>query len=239
MQEIAIADIKIESRHRKQMGDIAALATSIEQIGLLQPIGVQPDHTLIFGHRRLLAFQHLGRTTIPATVINVPAIVLGEHAENEVRKDFTDSERVAIGLAVEAELGKRQGQRTDLAHDSQTGMFAELPVNLREVKSKETSEVAAKKAGYGSEKTYRDAKTVVQKGSPELIEAMDKGDIAISTAAKLADQPPEIQQQAVADPKAAIELAKKASAAKQSDIKQQASSICRREAQSEMETVRA
>lgn len=239
MQEIAIASIKIENRHRKKMGDIAALAASIEQIGLLQPIGIHPDHTLIFGHRRLLAFQHLGRTTIPATIINVPAIVLGEHAENEIRKDFTISERVAIGLAVEAELGKRQGQRTDLVSENQAIMFDELRQNFGEVETgKRTDEIAAGTAGFGNKETYRQAKAV-QKATPELIDAVDKGEIAVSTAAKLATAPAEVQQQAAANPKAAIELAKKASAAKQADIKKQADAIQKREAQAEMEAVRA
>ena len=91
-------------------------------------------------------------------------------------KSFTPSERVAIGLAVEAELGNRRGQRTDLAS-------GELPVNSPEVNSpecsgKETREIAAEKAGFGSEFTYRQAKAVVQNASPELIEAMDSGAVA-------------------------------------------------------------
>ena len=38
-----------------------------------------------------------------------------------------------------------------------------------------TREIAAQKAGFGSEFTYRQAKTVVQNASPELVEAMDNG----------------------------------------------------------------
>ena len=144
--------------------------------------------------------------TIPARVIDVPAIVLAEHAENEIRKDFTVSERVEIGKAVEAEiktqgerrgrpqqenenqrelveeiivqnfaqfesgqktrevaaekagfgnaveqeLGKRQGQRTDLGNEGQESLLGELPVNLPEVSGQESREVAAEKAGFGS-----------------------------------------------------------------------------------------
>ena len=40
--------------------------------------------------------------------MDLDAIILGEFHENEVRKDFTVSERVAIGKALEA-LGNRQG----------------------------------------------------------------------------------------------------------------------------------
>lgn len=97
---------------------------------------------------------------------------------------------MAIGKAVEEELGKRQGQRTDLVSEEQEQMFGELPQNFAEVAGKETLEIAASKSGFGNKETYRQAKTVTENATPELIEAMDKGDIAISTAAKLAGQPP-------------------------------------------------
>ena len=83
-------------------------------------------------------------------------------------KDFTPSERVAIGLAVEAELSNRRGS-------NQYQVKGELPVNSPEAAGKETREIAAQKAGFGSEFTYRQAKTVVQNASPELVEAMDNG----------------------------------------------------------------
>lgn len=101
------------------------------------------------------------------------------------RKDFTVSERVEIGKAVEAELGKRQGQRTDLGNDP-GGLLEELPQNFAEVETGESREIAAKKAGFGNRETYRQAKTVTEKAEPELVAAMDSGQVAISTAAKLA-----------------------------------------------------
>jgi hypothetical protein len=41
-----IANIKIGTRHRKDMGDIAGLAASIADVGLLHPIVVRADGTL-------------------------------------------------------------------------------------------------------------------------------------------------------------------------------------------------
>lgn len=220
--EIAIDSIHASNRYRKDYGDLAGLAASIEQLGLLQPIGINAENELVFGQRRLKAFQLLGRSTIPARVIDVPAIVLAEHAENEIRKDFTVSERVEIGKAVEEELGKRQGQRTDLANEGQESLLGELPVNCKEVAGKQTAAIAADKAGFDSEATYRRAKIVVEKAAPELVQAMDSGKVAISTAAKLATATAEVQRQAVADPKKAVELAKAASAAKVKEIRETA-----------------
>jgi N6-adenosine-specific RNA methylase IME4 len=63
----AINEIIVGDRHRKQAGDIAALAQNIDEIGLLHPVVIDPAGHLIAGARRLMAFQHLGCTTIPRT----------------------------------------------------------------------------------------------------------------------------------------------------------------------------
>jgi ParB family chromosome partitioning protein len=64
-----ISKIRVGERIRKDMGDIDALAASIEALGLLQPIVVSPDGRLILGERRLRAAQKLGWKTIPVMVI--------------------------------------------------------------------------------------------------------------------------------------------------------------------------
>jgi N6-adenosine-specific RNA methylase IME4 len=81
------------------MGDIASLAGSMAELGLLQPIVVRPDGILIAG--RLRAAERLGWETIRVTVVDLDEIARGEFAENAVRKDFTLSEAVAIKRALE------------------------------------------------------------------------------------------------------------------------------------------
>lgn len=51
----------------------------------------------------------LGLDEIEARTFDVPSITEGEYVENEVRKNFTVSERVAIGLALEEVMGERRG----------------------------------------------------------------------------------------------------------------------------------
>ena len=46
---IAIADIVLGKRHRKDMGDIPGLAASIDAIGLLNPITVDENGHLLAG----------------------------------------------------------------------------------------------------------------------------------------------------------------------------------------------
>ena len=112
LKSLNISTIKVGSRHRKDMGDLTALADSIREEGLLQPIGVTETMQLVFGERRLQATRDiLKKKTILARIVDVRSIIQGEYAENEIRKDFTPSERVAIAKAIERQIGNRRGQR--------------------------------------------------------------------------------------------------------------------------------
>lgn len=204
---VKIGEIKVGSRVRQDMGDIAALARSIEELGLLQPIGIDSENTLIFGHRRLQAFQLLGRDSIPARVISIPSLLAGEHAENEMRKDFTLSERVAIGKALEADLGERRGRP---ASSDNVQDFAHLD-------GKKTREVAAERAGFGNPETYRQAKKVVDEGAPELVQAVESGRVSVSVAATVAEAPKEQQREIVAKGEREILEAAKAIRAQRSE----------------------
>jgi hypothetical protein len=187
--EVPCGQIQVGERHRKEMGDLEGLAASIAREGLLQPVGITEDFWLVFGQRRLVAVQDILKwPTIPARVVRVSSIVAGEHAENEIRKDFTASERAAIGAAVEAELGERRGRNN--------------PDNCPEFQGTETRELAARKAGFDSYKTYERAKKVTELGAPELVAAMDAGEVSISAAAVLAQAPPEKQREIVQMPAA-------------------------------------
>lgn len=188
--EIRCDAIRVGERHRKDLGDLESLAASIATEGLLQPIGITEENVLVFGERRLRAVQDvLRREAIPARVVHVRSITAGEYAENELRKDFTPSERVAIGKTLEVEIGDRQGTRTDL----------ELRRNCGEVPGR-TVDIAAQRAGFGSTETYERAKTVVDHGAPELVAAMDSGDVSIHAASVIATQPPERQAEIVKTP---------------------------------------
>lgn len=93
--------IIIGERHRWDLGNIDSLARSIAELGLLHPIVIKPDGTLIAGERRLAACRQLGWDYISVTVVDLGQIVRGEFAENAERKDFTLSESVAIKRALE------------------------------------------------------------------------------------------------------------------------------------------
>jgi ParB family chromosome partitioning protein len=192
--EIPCDQIRIGERHRKDLGDLEGLAASMAREGLLQPIGITEDFRLVFGQRRFLAARdRLKWPRIPARVVRVSSLLAAEHDENEFRKSFTASERTAIASALEQEIGNRQGQRTD----------RELQDNCPEVPPGiQTREIVAQKAGFNSYKSYERAKHVVECGTPELVEAMDSGDLSISAAAVVAQQPADTQRTIVQMPAA-------------------------------------
>jgi N6-adenosine-specific RNA methylase IME4 len=117
-----IENIRIGERFRKDLGDIEDFAAKIAKVGLLHPIGVRPDGTLAFGERRLRAAQLLGWQEIPVRIITSDAVAV-EFIENTCRKDFTPSELVAAGYAIERIERERAKQRK--AHEGRPGKLPE------------------------------------------------------------------------------------------------------------------
>jgi ParB family chromosome partitioning protein len=108
---IASSDIRIGGRHRRDLGDIAGLAASIAEVGLLHPVVIREDGTLIAGERRLRACGSLGWSEIPVRVVPLEDIVRGEFHENAARKDMRVVEPIERAAAKERMLaGKPSGK---------------------------------------------------------------------------------------------------------------------------------
>jgi N6-adenosine-specific RNA methylase IME4 len=165
--EIDIAAIRVEERHRKDLGDIPGLAASIVEVTLLHPIVVTPDMRLIAGERRLAAYQHLGRTRIPVTVVNLDDVVRGEFVENSQRKDFAPSEIDAIRRAVEPlEKAAAQARMTlgQTAQGSDKGRVRDKVGAFAGVSGRKVAQIAA----------VIDAAEVDPERFGKLVEEMDR-----------------------------------------------------------------
>ncbi len=91
-----ITDIKVSDNRRAVDPDkVKSLAKSIETIGLLNPIVVNLDGTLIAGAHRIEAFKLLGRDEIPASIIDANKLIaeLAEIHENLIRNDLHWTEK--------------------------------------------------------------------------------------------------------------------------------------------------
>lgn len=91
--KIKIEDIKIGHRIRQDLDDIASLKSSIEKVGLLNPILVDENKFLISGYRRLESCRQLGWTEIEATLVQTGKEAIRrldlEYHENLGRLDLT------------------------------------------------------------------------------------------------------------------------------------------------------
>jgi hypothetical protein len=100
MTEWPLKRIRVGRRFRKALGDLRALAESVEAVGLLHPVVVTPQGRLVAGRRRLEAVKLLGWRTVPVHVVDLEDVAEGELAENVHRKDFLPSELWAIAKRV-------------------------------------------------------------------------------------------------------------------------------------------
>lgn len=127
--QIEIDRIVVSDRIRKDYGDLEGLSKSIERLGLLQPIVVEPQDgrwLLLVGHRRLKACVLLGLKLIESvTKEDLDEVQRKEIEleENIQRKDLTWQEASAAvdefhALKQEMYGIATQGMRTDL--DSET-----------------------------------------------------------------------------------------------------------------------
>jgi N6-adenosine-specific RNA methylase IME4/ParB-like chromosome segregation protein Spo0J len=177
---LPLDEIIVGHRHRKDLGDIAALTASIADVGLLQPPVVTPAKRLIAGARRLQAVKRLGWAEVPVTVAcnleDACAALRAERDENTCRKDFLITEKVALGERLEdleVRAAKRR-QREGAQRGGQAG--GKLPQASDPGKTRDKVGEAVGLSG----RTYERAKVVVSaaKEAPEkygrLVEDMDR-----------------------------------------------------------------
>lgn len=155
-----------EDNVRDDVGDITDLANSIAQNGLQQPIRVQPfgedgTYTIIAGHRRRAAIEHLidtGRWSGPVAVMITP-------------EPLTDQNRVAAMLV-------ENMQRKDLNPLEEAKAFNRL---TKEFKFK-TAELAKK---IGRSSSYVSDRLALLKLPSSLWPAVTSGDLPLSIATEL------------------------------------------------------
>ena len=171
---IPLSDIVIESRTRRDMGDIEALAMSIDSLGLLHPIVVDSDNKLIAGERRFRAAKKLKWKDIPANRVksldDALLALAAERDENTCRKEFTPSEAVAIGQRLEElERPKAKERQAEQARRNQPQSEGG---NLPPIEKAKTRDKVGEAVGM-SGRTYEKAKAVVESGDEDVIAEMD------------------------------------------------------------------
>ena len=173
-ESVPVASIIIGERTRKDLGDIDALASSIETVGLLHPPVVTPDMHLVAGERRIEAVKILGWTEVPVTIADnlgdARECLSAERAENTCRENLRPSELVAMGERLEtlyrpeAAARKAQGQVRG-GHARQGSLEPTLPQADRA----KTRDQAV--GGEGISAIIEERRLDVMPGWSELVEA--------------------------------------------------------------------
>jgi N6-adenosine-specific RNA methylase IME4 len=182
MTECPISDIKIPSRHRKDLGDIKPLAASISEIGLLHPIVVRPDRTLVSGERRLKAVESLGWGEVPIRVVNgldeILKALKAESDENVCRKDFSPSEAVEMGETIEAvereEAKKRLATNPDGGKAKPKLAYGNFPEAKPPVRDRVGAAVGMSGKTYEKAKAVKDAAKKEPEKYQPLVDRMDR-----------------------------------------------------------------
>jgi ParB family chromosome partitioning protein len=115
--ERTIDSIVVGSRHRTELGDIDALAASIERDGLLQLPTVTPEGVLVCGARRLAALRQLGHKTVNvfvrAGISDRLQRLMAEQADNVLHKPFTQTEGAALYRELKALMAEDAARRQE------------------------------------------------------------------------------------------------------------------------------
>lgn len=177
MQTIPIAQIVIP-QHRKTRGSIEQLASSIRDLGLLNPITLTTSYRLIAGYHRYLACKSLGWEDIPANIVTLDALhaELAEIDENLQRQELTVLER-AEQLARRKNIYEEVYPQTKRGIAQSLGMNSRLNHNVTAESAVTFNKDTAVKTGMSERAVYAEIQ-IANAIAPDVKEALRETDIA-------------------------------------------------------------
>lgn len=158
--------------------EMTALSESIRESGILSPLIVQPteenQYEIISGHRRLYAARKAGLTEVPVLIcaLDRDAAAIALVDSNLHREHILPSEK-AFAYRLKAEALKHQGRRTDLT--------------LGQAVPKSEDNRTTAEIGAVANESYKTVQRYIRLTYliPELLEKMDKEEIAFSVGVEL------------------------------------------------------
>lgn len=171
------------------------LKADIKANGLLEPVWLHPEnHTIVDGRNRHRACVDLGIAP---------------------KFRYWDGKGSLVSFVVSLNLKRRH------LNESQRAMVAAKIANMTDGRPDKTASIEAVSQSKAAEilnvsrSNVQRAKVVQDHGTPELVAAVERGEVAVSTAAVIAQAPPEEQVVIVAQgPKQIVEASKKVRAKK-------------------------
>lgn len=113
---VPISEIKVPTGRREvKAEDVADLADSIKQVGLLNPITITPDHTLIAGNHRLEAAKQLALDAELASLQEVQATLSTQLSQWQADEQTKNANRLLAEKVVD--IGKLNTELVDMLID--------------------------------------------------------------------------------------------------------------------------
>lgn len=112
---------------REDPGDVAGLATTIAERGLLQPLGVVEAgggrYRVVYGGRRRAAAVQLGLERVPCIVLDAddPDLMLRQLIENVQRQDLNDVEQARAYARLRSRIVEERGKLPENELDEAVG----------------------------------------------------------------------------------------------------------------------
>lgn len=167
--------------------DMMNLAESVREQGIITPATLRKKedgrYEILSGHRRKRACELAGLETLRSEVVEMDrdAAVIFMVDSNLQRTTILPSEK-AFSYKMRLEAMKRQGKRTDLTS---------TPV-VQKLKGRYSVELLGEDIGESREQVRRYIR--ITELIPELLEKVDKGEIALRPAVDISYLPEDIQQ---------------------------------------------
>jgi ParB-like chromosome segregation protein Spo0J len=189
--------------------ELQALADDIRTNGQREPV-VLWDGQVLDGRNRLAACALAGVEPLTRTLDVCPDPLAYVLSTNLHRRHLSESQRAMVAAKVRPMLAEQAKARQTAAgaHGAEGGRGntkdggETLSPNLGEGFGKSADQAATMlSVGRG---TVEAASRVLKRGTPELISAVERGDVAVSAAAAVASLPAEDQREAVAGGAGAI-----------------------------------
>lgn len=117
---------------REEPGDVAGLAATIAERGLLQPIGVveigSGRYRVVYGNRRRAASIALGMEQVPCIVLDAddPDLLLRQLIENVQRQDLNDVEQARAYARLRSRMVEERGKQPENDLDDAVGQAVGL-----------------------------------------------------------------------------------------------------------------
>ncbi|WP_407543540.1 ParB/RepB/Spo0J family partition protein (plasmid) [Deinococcus radiomollis] len=186
MQSVALSDIQVRAAQPRRSFEpeaLEALAESIRQQGVLQPVLLRPvtgGYELIAGERRVRAARLAGLSSVPATVRETPdeEVLLLAALENLQRQDLNPLDEVEATITIAAQhLGVERSEVVPLLHAQRRSPNAAITDRLDRL---------FMTLGRGSWKSFAANKAGVLKFPDDLLELLRAGTLEYTRAAALA-----------------------------------------------------